>query len=134
MCSSNRIPVLGHADGICHMYVDEHASMSTAVNLCVDAKTDYPAACNAVETILLHNATLDNHVADGVLRALRSAGVTVLGGPNAVNAGLVSPEHAAESFTVEYGNTTCCVEVVDSCADAIDHINRYVLHIRHTNG
>ena len=122
------------------------------MTICVDAKLDYPAACNACETVLLHQVqrfsdghlsnvrlslltfcsstlqtSLTNGMADAVLRALRSSGATVLGGPRAIAEGLVSAEHGVNGFSIEYGNKTCCVEVVESLEAAIDHINRYIL-------
>ena len=91
--ANTRIPVLGHADGVCHVYVDKSASDSAAVcKLVVDAKTDYPSACNAMETLLLHrdtlHATSSGNIAMSVLMSLRAAGVKCLGGPKAMKAGL----------------------------------------------
>lgn len=70
---------MGHAEGICHLYVDSSADPLKAVNIAVDAKTDYPSACNACETILFHRGAVDNGVAAAVLDALRANGVEVLG-------------------------------------------------------
>jgi len=128
--NSTRIPVLGHADGICHVFVDEAADADKAARIVLDSKTDYPAACNAVETVLLHRATLKSSgdkdsIANTIMRSLRAAGVEVLGGPEAVKLGLVSPQHAAESFHTEYGNLTVAVEVVDDVTAAMDHINTH---------
>ena len=125
--SRTRIPVLGHAEGVCHVYVDKAADMKKACRIVVDAKTDYPAACNAVETLLLHQSL----VADGatgasqLLRALMSAGVTVLGGPEAVKEGLVSPGHAVKDMKQEYGELTITVEVVADVQAAVAHIHKY---------
>lgn len=121
--ANTRIPVLGHADGVCHVYVDESADADTASKIAVDSKTDYPSACNAMETLLLHKSTLDNGVTSATLMALRAAGVKCLGGPNAMKLGLC--DVAATELKFEYGDLTCMVEVVDSIDEAIEWIHKY---------
>lgn len=85
--SNTKIPVLGHADGVCHVYIDSTANVEKATKIVVDAKTDYPSACNAVETVLLHSSTLTNGLCNAVLKSLRLAGVKILGGPRAMSEG-----------------------------------------------
>lgn len=119
--ANTRIPVLGHADGVCHVYVDSSADAEEATKLVVDAKTHYPSACNAMETLLVHRDTVENGVALHVMMALRSAGVKCLGGPKAMKGGLC--DSPAEKMKVEYGDLTCMVEIVESIDDAIDWIN-----------
>ena len=82
---STRIPTLGHADGICHMYIDKAADLDKASVLIVDSKCDYPAACNALETLLLHEDLLVTGAATRLLDAAAKADVTVYGGPRAVD-------------------------------------------------
>jgi delta-1-pyrroline-5-carboxylate synthetase len=74
-----RIPVMGHAEGICHIYVDAEARQATAEAVVVDAKVDYPSACNAAETLLIHAGLLSDGRAELLLRALRKAGVSLYG-------------------------------------------------------
>lgn len=132
--NSTKIPVLGHADGVCHVYVDEHAELAKATRVVVDAKVNYPAACNAMETVLIHRSHVATGEADKLLRALRKAGVTVLGGPKAVDEGLISAAHVAvplnpkeslDPLHVEYGDLTCACELVESLDEAIAHCNRH---------
>jgi len=119
--ANTKIPVLGHADGVCHTYIDATADADAACKIVVDAKTDYPSACNAMETLLLHRETVENGVALKVMQALRSAGVKCLGGPKAMEAGL--SDIPTSVTKCEYGDLTCLVEVVDSMDEAIDWIH-----------
>lgn len=121
--ANTKIPVLGHADGVCHVYVAPTAKAADASKLVIDAKTDYPSACNAMETLLLNIETLTNGVAMELLMNLRSAGVKCLGGPRAMKEGLC--DLAAEEMKCEYGDLTCMVEVVDTVVEAIDWIHKY---------
>jgi delta-1-pyrroline-5-carboxylate synthetase len=121
--ANTRIPVLGHADGVCHVYVDSSASAAAAKRIAVDAKTDYPSACNAMETLLLHKDTIPNGVAAETLMALRAAGVKCLGGPRAMNAGLC--DNPAKELKFEYGDLTCMVEVVENVYEAIEWIHSH---------
>jgi delta-1-pyrroline-5-carboxylate synthetase len=121
--ANTRIPVLGHADGVCHVYLDSSAEASSACKIVVDAKTDYPSACNAMETLLVHKDTIDNGVSLSALLALRKAGVKCLGGPKAMELGLC--DTAAQEMKCEYGNLTCMVEVVENVDEAINWIHQY---------
>ena len=121
--ANTRIPVLGHADGVCHVYIDPSADADNASKLVVDAKTDYPSACNAMETLLLHEDTLKSGLAMSTLLSLRAAGVKCLGGPRAMKAGLC--DIPAKEMKCEYGDLTCMVEVVPNMDEAIDWIHKY---------
>ena len=121
--SSTRIPVLGHAEGICHLYLDASADPATAARLAVDGKCTYPSACNATETLLVHEAFLP-HLAE-VSEALTARGVSLRGDdrslPHLAGASLA---HETD-WATEWGDLTLGVRVVDSLDEAIDHIHRY---------
>ena len=122
---STKIPTLGHADGICHMYIDASADPDKAARLAVDAKTDYPAACNAIETLLLHDAVATGPrkaVGQRVIADLRAAGVKLFGGPRAAKALGLPP---AASLRHEYGELAIAVETVSGADAAIDHVNAH---------
>ena len=121
--ANTRIPVLGHADGVCHVYIDSSADADSASKIAVDSKVDYPSACNAMETLLLHVDTIKNGVAATSLMALRAAGVKCLGGPKAMKMGLC--DIAATELKFEYGDLTCLIEVVENIDEAIDWIHKY---------
>ena len=105
---NTKIPVLGHADGICHIFVDESADFDKAKKIIIDAKTQYPSACNTVETLLVHNSFKDKEL---LFRALTSAGIKLIFTP--------------ESWHVEYSDTILSVKEVENLDEAIEHINEY---------
>lgn len=121
--ANTKIPVLGHADGVCHIYLDEHADEVKALNLIVDSKIDYPSACNAVETLLIHQNCVTSGLVDKIFRSLRKVGVTIYGGPQAVAAGLV--EQKVLDMHTEYSDLKISVEIVDNVDSAIQHIHRF---------
>jgi len=105
---NTKIPVLGHADGICHIYVDEFADLEKAKRIIIDAKTQYPSACNAVETLLIHK---EFAFRNELLEALKSAGIDLISNP--------------ESWHIEYSDIKLANKVVNSIEEAIEHINTY---------
>ncbi|GAB2299725.1 Delta-1-pyrroline-5-carboxylate synthase [Dionaea muscipula] len=121
---STKIPVLGHADGICHVYVDKSADMAMAKRIILDAKLDYPAACNAMETLLVHKDLVQTGGLNEFIVDLQVEGVTIFGGPrvSAVKE-LNIPE--VQSFHHEYNSLACTVEIVDDVYAAIDHIHQH---------
>jgi len=119
---STKIPVLGHADGVCHVYVDKAADLDMAKRIILDAKTDYPAACNAMETLLVHEAIMKTGGFDELMLALQTAGVTLYGGLKAADI-LKLPK--ASSFHHEYGSMACTVEIMKDVFGAIDHIHEH---------
>ncbi len=127
---NTRIPVLGHADGICHLYLDATAEVEKAARIAFDAKHQYPAACNAIETLLVH-ASLVETVLPKVFNALQNVKVQ-LRCDERVRAALGEAyklEIATdEDWTTEYSDLILAVKVVDNLEEAIDHINFYGSH------
>lgn len=120
---NTRIPVLGHAEGICHLYVDQAAKLDPAVAIAVDSKIQYPAACNAVETILVHDAIASQYLPK-LTAALQDSQVKVLG--DAKTQAIVDVAPATEAdWATEYGDLIVSIKVVASLSDAIAHINQY---------
>jgi glutamate-5-semialdehyde dehydrogenase len=120
--ANTRIPVLGHSEGICHIYVDRAADQELALRVIEDAKLDYPAACNAVETVLVHREIARDFLPN-LLNHLRERNV-VLHGDQHVRAfsGDVQPIAA---WHCEYGVPELAIGVVDSLDAAIDHIHTH---------
>lgn len=121
---NTNIPVLGHADGICHIYVDENVNIEQAVAITLDSKTQYPAACNAVETLLVHRAVAKEFL-PRLGQAMSEKGVTLRGDELARE---ILPQIAAataQDWSTEYGGLVLAVKVVEKAESAIAHISQY---------
>ncbi|MEN9218883.1 MAG: glutamate-5-semialdehyde dehydrogenase [Gloeomargarita sp. DG_2_bins_126] len=119
----SRIPVLGHADGLCHLYVDQQVNIPQAIALVVDSKTQYPAACNAIETLLVHAAIAPEFLPP-CAAALVAKGVKLRGDEATQKIIPVAPA-TDEDWRTEYLDLILAIKVVDSLAAAIAHINTY---------
>ncbi len=117
------IPVLGHADGICHVYVDKQADTEMAVKIVVDSKTQYVAVCNAAETLLVHEAIATDFLPK-VQTALEAKGVEIRGCERTTEI-IEAGSATEEDWATEYLDLILSVKVVSSLDEAIDHINRY---------
>lgn len=106
--SNTKIPVLGHADGICHIFVDESADFEMAKKIIIDAKTQYPSACNSVETLLISDKFAK---AEELLEAISEVGVKLINEP--------------ESWHKEYSDKILAYKYVSSTEEAVEHINEY---------
>ena len=126
---NTRIPVLGHADGICHLYVDRQVDQEQALRVALDAKTQYPAACNAIETLLVHRDVASTFVPKAVA-AFAAAGVELRGDPEAMALG-VSVAASDDDWRTEYSDLILAVKVVADLEAALAHIARY--GSRHTD-
>lgn len=129
---NTHIPVMGHADGICHIYVDEYADFDKAIKIIIDAKTQYTAACNAVETLLLHrDDKIKNEFVPKLVAALAESGIKLRGTKEVTD--LVTDtnleyESVDESEFKEYLALIVSAKFVDNVDEAIDHINLYGSH------
>ena len=126
IAANSLIPVLGHGEGICHIYVDEAADLQKAWNISFDAKTNYPAACNAVETILVHERVAARFLPE-MFERFRGAGVEVRGCER-TQAVLGSGSIVAATeldWMQEYSDLIIAIRVVKSFAEAVAHIDQY---------
>lgn len=120
---NTRIPVLGHADGICHLYIDRAADIEKAINITIDSKTQYPAACNAIETLLIHQAIAAQFLLEAA-SALQAKNVELRGDERTRE--ILNIAAATETdWTTEYSDLILSIKVVDSLESAIAHINTY---------
>ncbi|OGR23623.1 MAG: glutamate-5-semialdehyde dehydrogenase [Desulfobacterales bacterium RIFOXYA12_FULL_46_15] len=117
------IPVLGHADGICHLYIDRFADHKMAVDLSIDSKCQYVAVCNAVETLLIHEA-IAKELLPVLKKELEEKGVEIVGCEKTCD--IIDVKTATEEdWKTEYLDLKVSIRVVPSIKAAVAHINRY---------
>lgn len=120
---NTNIPVLGHADGICHLYIDKKADLEKAISITVDSKTQYPAACNAIETLLVHKDIATDFLPK-IADALISNQVKLKG--DEITQKYLDIETATEEdWKTEYSDLILSIKIVESLEAAINHINLY---------
>ncbi|MFC7058681.1 glutamate-5-semialdehyde dehydrogenase [Halovenus salina] len=117
------IPVLGHTEGVCHVFVDSEADLSMASEIAYDAKVQYPAVCNAVETLLVHEDVADEFLPD-IAGRYRNADVE-LRGDEATREIIEAKPATTEDWSTEYGDLTLSIKIVEALESAIDHVNTY---------
>lgn len=121
-----KIPVMGHADGVCHIYVDEDFDMEKAVPIVVDAKTQYTAACNTMETLLVNRKSAEAFL-PAAAKALTEAGVKLRGTEEVSR--LISCEIMGEDeFNTEYLDLILSIKLVENLEEAVKHINTFGSH------
>ncbi|POG54804.1 glutamate-5-semialdehyde dehydrogenase [Haloferax marisrubri] len=120
---NTQIPVLGHTEGICHVYVDEAADLDMAADIALDAKVQYPAVCNAVETLLVDESVAADFL-PAVVERYRDEGV-VLRGDEATREHVDIDPTTDDDWDTEYGDLELSVKVVSDLYDAVDHINAH---------
>lgn len=121
------IPVMGHADGICHTYVDEEFDLDKSIRILVDAKTQYPSACNTTETVLVHKNAVDK-LFPKLNKAFNDAKIKVFAHENIIDKFDNAVPATDNSFHTEYLEKTVNVKTVDDIDEAINHINTYGSH------
>lgn len=124
--NNTKIPVMGHADGICHIYVDKDADIEKAIPIIIDAKTQYVSACNSVETLLVHKDIVDSLMLK-LNEAFKNRSVELRGTKDIVDmTGCV--EATEEDNHTEYLDYIISAKTVNNIDEAIDHINHYGSH------
>ncbi len=127
---NTRIPVLGHADGICHLFIDIDANLEMALSVALDSKIQYPAACNAIETLLVHKDIAPVFL-EKAIPLFNSNDVKLIGDKRSVELGL-KYEASLEDWKTEYLDLILSIKIVDDLEDAIIHIQKY--SSKHTDG
>ena len=127
---NSNIPVLGHTDGICHLYIDAYADQEMALNLTVDSKTQYPGVCNAIETLLVHKDVADKFLPP-IFQALKEKNVEIRGCKKTLSIFPEMKEATENDWETEYLDLIISVRIVETLEEAISHINKY--GSRHTD-
>ncbi len=127
---NTRIPVLGHADGICHLFIDIEANLEMALSVALDSKIQYPAACNAIETLLVHKDIAPAFL-EKAIPLFNSDDVKLIGDKRSVELGL-KYEASQEDWKTEYLDLILSIKIVDDLEEAITHIQKY--SSKHTDG
>ncbi len=124
VAQNSRIPVLKHYKGVCHVYVDDGADLTMAQEICLNAKVQRPGVCNAMETLLVHQAVADAFLPE-MAAQFREAGVEIRGCPKTCRILPLAKAAQEEDWSAEYLDLILAVKVVSDMDDAIDHITRY---------
>jgi len=120
---NTQIPVLGHTEGLCHVYVDSEADLRMAEDIAFDAKVQYPAVCNAVETLLVNESVASDFL-PGLVERYETAGVELRG--DAATRDVVDIDPATEDdWETEYGDLELSIKLVEGVYEAVDHINAH---------
>ena len=125
------IPVLGHSEGICHVFVDKYADMKKALDICFDAKCQYPAVCNAMETMLVHKGIAKKFL-PLIANKYKKADVEVRGDAATLRIVKNIKKAAEADWSTEYNDLVISIKVVKDLNEAINHINKY--GSKHTDG
>jgi len=127
---NTRIPVLGHADGICHLFIDIEANIEMALSVALDSKIQYPAACNAIETLLVHKDIAPAFL-EKAIPLFNSNDVKLIGDKRSVELGL-KYQASLKDWKTEYLDLILSIKIVDDLEEAITHIQKY--SSKHTDG
>ncbi len=122
--SNTKIPVLGHADGICHVYIDKDADFDKATKITIDSKIQYPSACNAVETLLIHKDIPANYIKK-LIDEFKKADVIVKGDEHILSIVEDIEKVTEEDWKTEYTDKIISIKTVNDINEAIDHVNNY---------
>lgn len=125
--SNTNIPVLGHADGICHLYIDESANQEKALKICLDSKSQYPSACNAVETILI-NKNIANEYLPKLYNLFKENNIKMNGCEEVIKILNQSDIGEVKEWHLEYGDKEVSLKIVENTEEAYNHINKYGSH------
>jgi glutamate-5-semialdehyde dehydrogenase len=123
---NTKIPVMGHSEGICHVYVDEEANLDMAVDIAFDSKCQYAAVCNAMETLLVHRDVANKFLP--MIKVRYDEQNVELRGDERVKEVIECTNVSKSDWGCEYNDFILSIRTVDSLTDAIDHINRYSSH------